>query len=136
MLDYAANSVAYWPVAHMRERFTANCQNCGVDPEERLREFLEEEVEPEEFWQMADRNLRDHKIRLLFVADVIPTELQRIVEFLNDQMDQTEVLAIEIKQFVGADSDVIERLQQAKAGELADRMRQSVDADAEFADRV
>lgn len=101
MLDYAANSVAYWPVAHMRERFAANCQSCGVDPEERLREFLEEEVEPEEFWQMADRNLRDHKIRLLFVADVIPTELQRIVEFLNDQMDQTEVLAIEIKQFVG-----------------------------------
>src|SRR6185503_5814255 len=50
--------------------------------------------------QLADRNLRDHNIRLLFVADVIPTELQRIVEFLNDQMDQTEVLAIEIKQFV------------------------------------
>ena len=37
---------------------------------------------------------------MLFVADLIPEELRRIVEFLNDQMDQTEVLAIEIKQFV------------------------------------
>ncbi|MDQ3473805.1 MAG: hypothetical protein M3447_08720 [Acidobacteriota bacterium] len=101
MLDYAANAVVHWPVAHMRERFAANCESCGVDPEEKLREFLDEDVELEEFWQLADRNLRDHKIRLLFVADVIPTELQRIVEFLNDQMDQTEVLAIEIKQFVG-----------------------------------
>jgi len=101
MLDYAANAVTHWPVAHMRERFAANCESARIDPEERLREFLEEELEPEEFWQRADRNLRDRNIRLLFVADVIPTELQRIVEFLNDQMDKTEVLAIEIKQFVG-----------------------------------
>lgn len=101
MLDYAANAVAHWPVAHMRERFAANCKDNGVDPEEKLRGFLGEDIEPEEFWQMASRNLQDHKLRLLFVADVIPTELQRIVEFLNDQMDQTEVLAIEIKQFVG-----------------------------------
>lgn len=100
MLDYAANVVAHWPVAHMRERFAANCQSVGADPEEKLKEFLEQDVEPEDFWRMADKNLRDHKIRLLFVADIIPTELQRIVEFLNDQMDQTEVLAIEIKQFV------------------------------------
>ena len=97
MLDYAANAVVYWPVSHMRERFAASCE----DPEEKLIEFLEGDMEPEDFWQLADRNLQDRKIRLLFVADVIPTELQRIVEFLNDQMDSTEVLAIEIKQFVG-----------------------------------
>jgi len=102
MLDYAANATVHWPVAHMRERFAANCEAAGVDPEEKLREFLEEELEPEDFWQNAERNLRDRNIRLLFVADFIPAELQRIVEFLNDQMDKTEVLAIEIKQFVGA----------------------------------
>lgn len=101
MLDYAANAVAHWPVAHMRERFAANCERDGVDPEEKLREFLEEDVEPEDFWQTADKNLREHRVRLLFVADVIPKELQRIVEFLNDQMNETEVLAIEIKHFVG-----------------------------------
>src|SRR5216683_3620142 len=83
MLDYAANAVVYWPVSHMRERFAASCE----DPEEKLIEFLEGDMEPEDFWQLADRNLQDRKIRLLFVADVIPTELQRIVEFLNDQMD-------------------------------------------------
>jgi hypothetical protein len=38
---------------------------------------------------------------LLFVADVIPKELRRIVEFLNETMIPTEVLAIELKQFVG-----------------------------------
>jgi len=37
----------------------------------------------------------------VFVADVIPHELRRVVEFLNEQMDPAEVLAIEIAQFLG-----------------------------------
>lgn len=101
MLDYAANATEHWRVGHMRERFVANCQQRGVDAAKRLREFLGDNVDPEEFWERANRNLQERKLRLLFVADVIPTELQRIVEFLNEQMNNTEVLAIEIKQFVG-----------------------------------
>ena len=37
---------------------------------------------------------------MVFVADEIPTELRRVVEFLNQQMDPAEVLAIEVKQYV------------------------------------
>jgi hypothetical protein len=37
---------------------------------------------------------------LVFVADVIPAELRAIVEYLNRQMSPTEVLAVEVKQFV------------------------------------
>ena len=43
-------------------------------------------------------------------------------------------VAVEIIQFVGADRDGVERVQQPEAGQFADRMRQRVDADAEFAD--
>jgi hypothetical protein len=49
------------------------------------------------------RGFLDHlaagRLRLVFVADDIPPELRRIVEFLNSQMTQTEVLAIEVKQY-------------------------------------
>ena len=45
-------------------------------------------------------NLRAGKLRLIFVADVIPTELRRVVEFLNEQMERTEVLALEVRQYV------------------------------------
>jgi hypothetical protein len=38
---------------------------------------------------------------MVFVSDLIPPELRRIVEFLNEQMGSTEVLAIEIKQYLG-----------------------------------
>ena len=38
---------------------------------------------------------------MLFVADRIPPELRRIVEFLNQQMDPAEMLALELRQFAG-----------------------------------
>ncbi len=38
---------------------------------------------------------------MIFVADQIPTELQRIVEFLSSQLDPAEVFAVEVKQYVG-----------------------------------
>jgi hypothetical protein len=38
---------------------------------------------------------------LVFVADVIPKELQRVVEFLNENLVRAEELALEVKQYVG-----------------------------------
>jgi len=55
----------------------------------------------DKFWHQVKTNLQAGKIRLIFVADEIPSELRRIVEFLNTQMDPAEVLAVEIKQYVG-----------------------------------
>lgn len=99
MLDYAANAIVYWPPETIRARFEANCQASGEDPEQLLIGFLEEETDLEQFWQRVENNLRVGKIRMLFVADIIPPELQRVVEFLNEQMDPAEVLVVEIKQY-------------------------------------
>lgn len=98
MLDYAANAVVYWPVETLRSRFEEGRE----EPEQELAELLEDvDADQEEFWQKVKTNLQAGKVRLIFVADEIPTELRRIVEFLNQQMDPTEVLAVEIKQYVG-----------------------------------
>ena len=40
------------------------------------------------------------------MADEIPAELRRVVEFLNQQMDPAEVLAVEIKQYVSQTSEL------------------------------
>ena len=39
---------------------------------------------------------------MVFVADRIPQELQRIVEFLNEQMRPAEVLALEVEHYTTA----------------------------------
>lgn len=97
MLDYAANAVLYWSIEKIRAQFEANS-----NAEQLLMDFLgNEEADIEKFWQQVKINLQLGKVRLVFVADKIPVELQRIVEFLNQQMNPTQVLAVEIKQYVG-----------------------------------
>jgi len=100
MLDYAANAVAYWPVETIKAQFEASCSESS-DPDDILNEFLNFDQEVEQFWQNVKTNLQAGRIRLLFVADQIPSELRRVIEFLNNQMDPAEVLALELKQFVG-----------------------------------
>ncbi len=101
MLDYAANAVVYWPIEAIQAQFYANCEANGIDADQMFNEFLGDEISPEEFWRKAKTNLQACNVRLVFVADVIPNELRRVVEFLNSQMDPTEVLAVEVKQYVG-----------------------------------
>lgn len=101
MLDYAANAVVYWPLERIQAQFEATAKGEGLDAEQELASFLEDGVDPDEFWQRVKTNLQAAKVRLLFVADKIPPELRRVVEFLNAQMDPAEVLAVEIKQYVG-----------------------------------
>jgi hypothetical protein len=101
MLDYAANGVAHWPVETIRGMYEARIQNEGLEPAVALAEFLGPDGNPDAFWHAVKVNLQAGRIRLLFVADQIPPELRRIVEFLNNQMDPAEVLAVEIRQYVG-----------------------------------
>ena len=101
MLDYAANAVVYWPVEDIRAKFEIRCEKDEENPDESLTEFLGDEVDIDEFWQRVKTNLQAGRIRLVFLSDSIPSELRRVVEFLNEQMDPAEVLAIEFKQFVG-----------------------------------
>lgn len=101
MLDYAANGVAYWPVEAIRSQFEKTCENRGLHPSKEIGAFLGEQADQQAFWQMVKTNLQAGRICMVFVADEIPAELRRVVEFLNGQMDPAEVFAIEIKQYVG-----------------------------------
>lgn len=101
MLDYAANAVVFWPVETIRAKFEARCAAEGRKAEDVLLETLGVESEADAYWDRVKTNLQAGRVRLVFVADEIPPELRRIVEFLNAQMDPAQVLAVEIRQYVG-----------------------------------
>lgn len=101
LLDYAANAVVYWRPESIRAQFEATCSRKGRDPAAELQALLGEEGDGEAFWQQVADNLQTGRVRLVFVADRIPVELQRVVEFLNGQMSRAEVLAVEVRQYVG-----------------------------------
>lgn len=102
MLDYAANGIQYWPMDRLRQAAaeTAQSRQKSLDDEVRRLVASEDETVVENYWQMVEENLRSGKVRLVFVADETPRELRRLVEFLNAQMRDVEVLAVEIKQFL------------------------------------
>lgn len=106
MLDYAANAQTYWPVDRIRS--LALARYGGADGLQReLERLLGEEAgeeldqQVEAFWSRVQENLRSGKVRLLFVADELPRELRRVIEFLNEQMPAVEVLGVEVCQYVG-----------------------------------
>lgn len=101
MLDYAANCVIYWPVGGLQADFETTCEIQSRLPSEVLGDLLGPEASEGDFWLRVKTNLEAGRIRLLFVADVIPPELRRIIEFLNKQMDPAEVLGLELRQFAG-----------------------------------
>jgi len=101
MLDYAANALLHWPTEGVRSQFERRCTSVGVDPDEELCNCLGSDIDPERFWSSVKTNLDARKIRLLFVADEIPSELKCIIEFLNGQMKSTEVLGVELRQYEG-----------------------------------
>jgi hypothetical protein len=100
MLDYAANCATYWSIDMLQSGFEKTCEFAQQSSEAVLTELIGPD-KLEGFWERVKTNLQAGRIRLLFVADIIPLELRRIVEFLNEQMDPAEVLAIELRQFTG-----------------------------------
>jgi hypothetical protein len=99
MLDYAANAAAYWTGDALRRFFEERCAMLGTKPDAELQSAFSDVDDPDAFWATVRTNVAAERFRLVFVADAIPSELRRIVEFLNGQMQQTEVLAIGVKQY-------------------------------------
>lgn len=98
MLDYAANGTAYWKAGRVAESFSETMSAQRRDGDEVLATFLDGSMEPQDFWQQVDANFSAGRIKLVFVADTIPRELARIVEFLNEQM-RADVRAVELSWF-------------------------------------
>lgn len=102
MLDYAANGAKYWPVEQMRALVEQN------DPTvTRLTEVFGDDVDADRYWRTVEQNLRAGRIRLIFLADQLPPELVRVIEFLNEQMQDTEVLGVEVPQYTAPSGEIV-----------------------------
>jgi hypothetical protein len=123
MLDYAANCVVYWPVEELRARFETRCAEDAEDPAETFIGFLGPEADVEAFWGQVRTNLQAGKVRMLFVADRIPTELRRVVEFLNGQMQRPKFWR---SRFVNMRGKVSRPWSQSSSGRRRRRSRRRV----------
>jgi hypothetical protein len=123
MLDYAANATAHWKAGTIASSFALTVEGSGQNVDEVLADFLGDGADPQSFWEQVDANFSAGRIKLVFVADRIPRELARIVEFLNEQM-KADVRAVELSWFEGNGIKafaprVIGETERAKAAKLA-----------------
>ena len=100
ILDYASNAISYWSITTIISKFESTCEEKGLNPKNEISSLLDDELSHEEYWEKVETNLNAGKIRMLIVANAIPMELKRIIEFLNSQMSPAEILGLEIKQFI------------------------------------
>ena len=108
-LEYAAHASESWMADELRGAFEPKAEVRGGDMEAELAALLQTDgdLDADGFWDAVSTNLAAKRLRLLFVADFIPDPLARVVEFLNAQMPDIEVLAVEIKRFHGSSAQTL-----------------------------
>lgn len=100
MLEYAANGHYYWSKEEMRAYAEAAAGKNGVPLEEEIRRLRPEDTESVDgFFQRVQDNLREGQVRLVFFMEESPPELKSVVDFLNKQMERSEVLLVEARQY-------------------------------------
>lgn len=103
MLDYAANAQSFLAPKALRASFEGE----HPDSSELIKERLGREIKPDGLWAAFESNLTAGNLRMVFLADQIPTELLTLIEFLNEQFSSIDVYGIEVVTFQSDDQRVI-----------------------------
>ncbi|MCU1330390.1 MAG: hypothetical protein JWN34_5760, partial [Bryobacterales bacterium] len=71
-------------------------------------------------------NLAAGRIRMVFIADVIPPDLRRVVDFLASQLRTAEVFAVEVRKYenAGHEAFVPRLVSTPKSAPLTNTQRQ------------
>ncbi len=99
VLEYAANGHHYWTTDIIRSYVEQSCKKRNVSLEEALEALSPESESNDEFFERVQQNLREGQVRLVFFLEDSPFELRSVVDFLNKQMERSEVLLVEARQY-------------------------------------
>ena len=135
-LDYVSHACINWDAETLETHFSQTWEERDQNPEEILAELIKDDS-PKQFWERAESNLRSKRVRILFVADRIPSELKRVVEFLNEGFTEVEVFAVEVAQYKGEDTKAfVPRLygqtEEARGTKKTSRYEGAIKNEAQF----
>lgn len=107
MLDYAANGQYYWNATELIQYASESALKKDKKLDHYLYELDSEVTDIEDFFEQVENNLKEGQLRLIFFLEEAPVELKSIVEFLNRQMERTEVLIVEAKQYQKENTKIV-----------------------------
>ena len=100
MFEYAANGHYYWTKEMLKAyaEGTAEHHRTTLDTAyDALR--ADDDLDIDAYFERLESNLREGQVRLVFFMEEAPAELKSLVEFLNKQMERSEVLLVEARQY-------------------------------------
>jgi hypothetical protein len=100
MFEYAANGPYYWSKETLRDFAEESAKRKGTTLEHAIRSLEPTDGETiDAFFERVQQNLREGQLRIIFFLEESPIELRSVVDFLNKQMERSEVLLVEARQY-------------------------------------
>lgn len=109
ILEYAASAADDWGDGNLRKlaRNFWRTHNAADIDEVLSRRFDIAAEDVESFWTKLELNLQNNRIRLIVAGDRIRPLVRRVLEFLNAEMKNVEVYALELSCFGNGDMSVV-----------------------------
>ena len=108
MFDYAANGHYYWTKGDMRDLAEENASAKGLTLDEAIQNLQpDDNLGVDDFFQRLEDNLREGQVRLVFFLEESSMELRSVVDFLNKQMERSEVLIVEARQYLHKGTKIV-----------------------------
>jgi hypothetical protein len=106
IIEYAANAKEVWLGGNARQKAMEfwSSQKPPKELDQVIQTEFGSELDIEDFWKNVEENLKNGKMRLIIATDELRPEVRRMIEYLNNEMQSTEVLGLELK-FYGERAD-------------------------------
>lgn len=109
MFEYAANGHYYWSKDLLRTFSEEAAKSRGLTLDDALADIFAgaEPESPDAYFERLQQNLREGQVRIIFFMEESPMELRSVVDFLNKQMERSEILLVEAEQYAHAGSRIV-----------------------------
>lgn len=137
IIEYASNAREIWASGRARQLATEFWNKQGRNADDILAEEFGSEVDLESFWELVESNLKQSNIRLIIASDELRPEVRRMIEYLNTEMQNTEVLGLELRCYGDPSGQLVlvphlvgqtESVRQQKGGRIGSSNRTSKQA--------
>lgn len=97
IIEYAANARELWALSRARHLATEYWSKQSKDIDTQLLDEFGADLDIEAFWETVENNLKQGRIRLIIAGDELRPEVRRMIEYLNNEMQNAEVLGLELR---------------------------------------
>lgn len=100
MLEYAANGHHYWDKDSLRDFARESAMRRESDLDAVVSALQPSTgISTDAYFDRLQQNLREGQLRIVFFLEESSMELRSVVDFLNKQMERSEVLLVEARQY-------------------------------------